>query len=163
MTTMNPVVHFQMPYDDRERMARFYEASFGWQTQMLGEDMGNYVLATTTETDEKGPKTPGRINGGFFQKCDSQANHPPSVVIAVEEIHAAMARVKRAGGTVLGEPMGDPQCRPVRRLPRHRGQRGRHAAADPAQLARAGGRVRPADGRTAARADQHRQGGVKRS
>jgi len=21
---MNPVVHFEMPYDDRERMARFY-------------------------------------------------------------------------------------------------------------------------------------------
>ena len=65
---MNPVVHFEMPYDDRERMAKFYESAFGWQTQMLGEDMGNYVLATTTETDEKGPKRPGAINGGFFPR-----------------------------------------------------------------------------------------------
>ena len=31
-------------------------------------DMGKYVLATTTETDEKGPKTAGAINGGFFEK-----------------------------------------------------------------------------------------------
>ena len=35
---------------------------------MLGEDMGNYVLATTTETGERGPKNPGAINGGFFPK-----------------------------------------------------------------------------------------------
>lgn len=108
MTMINPVVHFQMPYDDRARMAKFYESSFGWRMQMLGEDMGNYVLATTTETDEKGPKTPGQINGGFFQKCADRPDHHPSVVIAVEEIHAAMARVKRAGGTVLGEPMEIP-------------------------------------------------------
>ena len=43
---MDPVVHFELPYEDRERMARFYEAAFGWRTQMLGADMENYVLAT---------------------------------------------------------------------------------------------------------------------
>jgi predicted enzyme related to lactoylglutathione lyase len=41
---MNPVVHFEMPYDNRVRTAKFYESVFGWQTQMLGEDMCNYVL-----------------------------------------------------------------------------------------------------------------------
>src|SRR2546422_6809514 len=84
--TMHPVVHFEMPYDDRQRMAQFYEAAFGWQTQLLGEDMGHYVLATTTETDEKGPKKPGAINGGFFpKKPDWPAQHP-SIVIAGEDI-----------------------------------------------------------------------------
>ena len=74
---MNPVVHFEMPYDNRERMATFYGAAFGWQTQMLAEDMGNYVLATTTETDATGPKKPGAINGGFFpKKPDWPAQHP---------------------------------------------------------------------------------------
>ncbi len=48
---MDPVVHFEMPYDDKNRMAKFYEATFGWKTQMFGEDMGNYVLAATTETE----------------------------------------------------------------------------------------------------------------
>jgi hypothetical protein len=68
---MNTVVNFEMPYDSRERMAKFYQSAFGWQTQMLGEDMGNYVLATTTETDENVPRKPGAINGGFFpQKPD---------------------------------------------------------------------------------------------
>jgi predicted enzyme related to lactoylglutathione lyase len=43
MTQMNSVVHhFEMTYDDRERMAKFYRDAFGWQTRMLGEEMGNY-------------------------------------------------------------------------------------------------------------------------
>jgi uncharacterized protein len=65
---MDRVVHFEMPYDNRGRMARFYESAFGWQMRMLGEDMGHYVLATTTESDENGPKNPGAINGGFFPR-----------------------------------------------------------------------------------------------
>jgi len=34
---MDPVDHFEMPFDNRERMAQFYESAFGWQTQMLGK------------------------------------------------------------------------------------------------------------------------------
>src|SRR5919201_5813610 len=106
--TMNPVVHFEMPYDNRQRMAKFYESAFGWHTQMLGEEMGNYVLATTTESGEDGPKRPGAINGGFFpKKPDWPAQHP-SVVIAVDDIKTAARKVRDAGGTVLGEPMEIP-------------------------------------------------------
>ena len=105
---MNPVVHFEMPYEDRDRMAKFYTSVFGWQTQMLGEDMGNYVLATTTETGAEGPKRPGVINGGFFpKKPDWPAQHP-SVVIAVDDIKTAAKNVRDAGGNVLGEPMEIP-------------------------------------------------------
>ena len=105
---MNPVVHFEMPYDNRDRLAKFYESAFGWQMQKLGDDMGNYVLATTTETDQNGPKKPGAINGGFFpNKPDWPAQHP-SVVIAVDDIKEAMRKVAGAGGKVLGEPIEIP-------------------------------------------------------
>jgi len=105
---MNSVVHFEMPYDDQLRMTRFYEQAFGWQTQALGEEMGNYVLATTTETGESGPKKPGAINGGFFpKKPDWPAQHP-SVVIAVDNVNESIEKVRDAGGKVLGEPMEIP-------------------------------------------------------
>jgi uncharacterized protein len=105
---MNPVVHFEMPYDNRVRMAKFYESVFGWQTQMLGEEMGNYVLATTTETGESGPKKPGAINGGLYpNKPDWPAQHP-SVVIAVDDVKESARKVLEAGGKVLGEPMEIP-------------------------------------------------------
>ena len=108
MGKMNPVVHFEMPYDDGERMAKFYRDAFGWQTQMLGAEMGNYVLATTTETDESGPKKPGAINGGFFAKRPDWPAQYPSLVIAVDDIQTAIRQVTEAGGKVLGEPMEIP-------------------------------------------------------
>ena len=62
---MNPVVHFEMPYEDKERVAKFYTEAFGWGMQKLGNDMGDYVTASTTETDEnRMVKAPGTINGG---------------------------------------------------------------------------------------------------
>jgi len=101
---MDSVVHFEMPYDDRERMARFYESAFGWQTQMLGEEMGNYVLATTTETGDSGPKNPGAINGGFYAKSPGMPGPHPAVVIAVDDIQESMKKVREAGGQVFGDP-----------------------------------------------------------
>ena len=105
---MDPVVHFEMPYDNRGRMAKFYESAFGWQTQMLGEDMGSYVLASTTETDESGPQRPGSINGGFFPKKPDWPAQYPSVVIAVENVKQSIKKVIDAGGKMLGEPMEIP-------------------------------------------------------
>ncbi len=106
---MNPVVHFEMPAEDRKRMAEFYGKAFGWETHQLGEDMGNYVLVTTTEVDkEMMPKKPGAINGGFFQKTDDKMSQYPSVVINVDDIKAHVKRVEKAGGKILGKPMEIP-------------------------------------------------------
>ena len=100
--SMNPVVHFEMPAEDRNRMAQFYTKAFGWQTEMLGPDMGDYVVVTTTESDDNGPKTPGAINGGFFPKKEDWPAQYPSVVIAVDDIEVAMDKVSDAGGKVGG-------------------------------------------------------------
>jgi uncharacterized protein len=107
---MDPVVHFEMPYDDRERIKRFYQQAFGWEMQQLGEEMGHYVLATTARPG--GPSRPdaanGAIGGGFFQRQKDWPDQHPSVVIAVQDIRASMKKVKDAGGELLGEPMAIP-------------------------------------------------------
>jgi predicted enzyme related to lactoylglutathione lyase len=100
---MDPVVHFELPAEDRERMAAFYGSAFGWQTQLLGPEMGSYTVVTTTESDGSRPTTPGAINGGFFLKTSDPATHAPSVVIAVQDIDASLRAVEQAGGTVVGE------------------------------------------------------------
>lgn len=109
---MNPVVHFEFPYDDAERIARFYRTAFGWDLQMLGEQMGHYVLATTARpgADVKAPDAAvrGAINGGFYPRNKDWPAQYPSVVIAVDDIRAAMKTVASAGGEVLGEPMEIP-------------------------------------------------------
>lgn len=107
---MDPVVHFEMPYEDRERMVGFYTRSFDWQANRLGPEMGDYVVVMTSETDEetKRPKRPGMIDGGFYRKPEDDMGKHPSVVISVQDIAASMNRVTDAGGRVLGEPMDIP-------------------------------------------------------
>ncbi len=104
MKKMNPVVHFEMGYQDKQRMADFYTNVFGWQTQMMGPEMGNYVTAMTSESDEKTgrPKTPGTINGGFYQKTENPLSQAPSIVIGVDDIRTAMKDVESSGGKILG-------------------------------------------------------------
>jgi predicted enzyme related to lactoylglutathione lyase len=110
MDGKNPVVHFEMPYEDAKRVSEFYKNAFGWGMNLIpGEEMGNYVTAQTAETDEnRMVKTPGTINGGFFaKKADLPAQYP-SVVISVSDIKKAMDDVSKAGGKVLGEPVEIP-------------------------------------------------------
>lgn len=100
---MNPVIHFEMGYNNPKRMSKFYESVFGWKTKQMGPKMGNYILADTTQTDKnRMVKTPGNINGGFYQKTKDPLSHAPSVVISVDDIQASIKAVKKAGGKILG-------------------------------------------------------------
>src|SRR5487761_893643 len=103
MSKMSPVVHFEMGYKDPSRMVKFYEMVFGWKTQQMGSEMGNYVVVHTTETDEnRMVQTKGAINGGFYKKTDDPLNQAPSVVVSVDDVQAAMKAVEAAGGKILG-------------------------------------------------------------
>lgn len=106
---MDPVIHFEMPYEDHQRLNGFYAKAFGWEMNRLGEEHGGYVIAKTAESDECGTKVPNTINGGFYdhKACpDGQAG--TQVVISVQNIGDAMQRVREAGGNVLGDPMQIP-------------------------------------------------------
>ena len=106
---MDPVVHFEIPYRDRDRIVKFYESAFGWSTQKLGAEMGNYVVVTTATAADENPKgVRGAIGGGFYERKDDWPDQYPSVVIAVKDVKAAMGKVRAAGGEVLGEPMTIP-------------------------------------------------------
>jgi uncharacterized protein len=104
---MNPVVHFEMPASDNERVKKFYSTVFGWNMFQMGGDFGNYILAGTTEVDkDQMPLKPGAINGGFFEPTSD--NKHPSLTISVDDINAHIEKVKKGGGKVLGEPVEIP-------------------------------------------------------
>jgi len=104
---MNPVIHFEMPAEDRKRMIRFYASVFGWQTQQLSPEMGDFVLVTTTESEKNVPKKPGTINGGFYQKT-GDISQTTTVTIQVDNIKEHMKKIEAAGGKLSGEPMEIP-------------------------------------------------------
>lgn len=105
---MNPVIHFEMPYEDRDRAGKFYEEAFGWKTEKYGEDMGYYLMLTTLESDVVPDRPRGGINGGMFPKSSDGAPHYPSLVIGVKDINASMEKVRAAGGKIIGEPTSIP-------------------------------------------------------
>lgn len=102
---MDPVVHFELPYDDRARIMRFYADVFGWRLEPFQDD---YVLATTTSGEAAAGTAAGGIDGGLFRRDPGRPGQHPSVVIAVQDIEAAMAQVCAAGGEVFGEPQAIP-------------------------------------------------------
>jgi predicted enzyme related to lactoylglutathione lyase len=104
MQKRNPVVHFEMPYNDAARLSKFYGEVFGWGMNNLGAQMNEYVTASTAETDEnRMVKTPGTINGGFFPQSSSP-EAKTSVVISVDDINEAIKKVTENGGQVVGQP-----------------------------------------------------------
>jgi predicted enzyme related to lactoylglutathione lyase len=108
---MDPVVHFEMPAEDKKRVSEFYTQAFGWKMTTMGPEMNNYVLAGTTETDEKtmSPVKPGAINGGFYSKTDGEGGaQPPHLVISVQNLEESMKKVEAAGGKIIDKPMDIP-------------------------------------------------------
>jgi predicted enzyme related to lactoylglutathione lyase len=95
---MNKVVHFEIPFDDKQRAMRFYGDMFGWK--LVDMPQMNYVLASSVEVDEQQmPKEPGAINGGLFQR-PTDAPHP-TIYVAVESVDGAIRKAEAAGGKVV--------------------------------------------------------------
>jgi uncharacterized protein len=91
------VVHFEIPFEDRERAGAFYAEAFGWQLTSLPE-MG-YVLATTGPSEQGPPSEPGFINGGMLERGDAVGG--PVLVIDVDDIEAALETIEKLGGTTV--------------------------------------------------------------
>ena len=95
---MDKVVHFEIPFDNKQRAMKFYTDSFGWQLTDMPEM--NYVIARTTEVDEQQmPKEPGAINGGLMQR-PTEAPHP-AMYVGVTSVDATIEKVQAAGGKVI--------------------------------------------------------------
>lgn len=108
---MNPVVHFELPFTDKDRVMAFYSGVFGWKLQAFGPEMGDYVVAITSESDVTPEAHRGAIGGGFYDAASAgeQGLDPvTNIVIAVEDIRAHVGRVRDAGGQVLGDVQSIP-------------------------------------------------------
>jgi predicted enzyme related to lactoylglutathione lyase len=101
----NRIVHFEIEAADQQRAKNFYAQAFGWDMQQMGEDMGNYVVVITGD-----PKEPGGINGGIFSSPPGAKKelNAFSCVVGVESIDQSIAKVKSAGGEILGDKMDIP-------------------------------------------------------
>jgi predicted enzyme related to lactoylglutathione lyase len=95
---MAKVVHFEIPFDNKERAMKFYTDSFGWQLQDMPQM--DYVMATTVPVDDKHmPKEAGAINGGLFPRPKEAPS--PTLYVDVSSVEDALKKVQAAGGKVV--------------------------------------------------------------
>ena len=100
---MDRVCHFEVPYEEKERMESFYSEVFGWQFFPSPGDMP-YTFAITTEVDETFmPKNSGGINGGTYPRGTDEhtSSKSPVIVIEVESCEGKVAQVEAAGGSLV--------------------------------------------------------------
>jgi len=98
-------VHFELPFDDKERAKRFYGNVFRWELEEMAEL--DYLGVSTGPTGEAGPTEPGYIGGGMTSR--SGPNTAPVVVIDTDDIDATLQRVTEQGGEVVADksPVGE--------------------------------------------------------
>jgi predicted enzyme related to lactoylglutathione lyase len=95
---MDKVVHFEIPFDNKQRAMKFYQDAFGWKLADMPQM--NYVMATTVDVDEgQMPKEPGAINGGLFQRPSEAPS--PTIYLGVQSVEASIAKATAAGGKVV--------------------------------------------------------------
>ena len=95
---MDKVVHFEIPFENKDRAMKFYTESFGWQLQDMPQM--NYVMANTTATGpDFRPTEAGAINGGLFQRPKEAPG--PVIYVGVASVDDAIKKVQAAGGKVV--------------------------------------------------------------
>jgi predicted enzyme related to lactoylglutathione lyase len=95
---MDKVVHFEIPFGKKDRIAAFYRKTFGWKTQDIpGMD---YVMAYSTPVDKnRMVKEKGSINGGLYKRT-GKIRHP-IIVIGVASVDAAIKKAVKSGGRLV--------------------------------------------------------------
>ena len=95
---MAKVVHFEIPFDNKDRAMKFYADTFDWKLQDMPEM--SYVMASTVDVDSNFmPKEAGAINGGLMQRPKEAPN--PTLYIDVPSVDDAIKKVQAAGGKVV--------------------------------------------------------------
>jgi uncharacterized protein len=96
--SMDKVVHFEIPFDNKKRAMNFYTEVFGWKLTDLPEM--KYVIAETVATNEQHmPQESGAINGGLFERPRDAPS--PTLYVDVTSIDEAIRKAEAHGGRLV--------------------------------------------------------------
>jgi predicted enzyme related to lactoylglutathione lyase len=92
----NPVVHFEVMGKDGAGLSKFYGDAFGWEMQSVAPE---YTMAH--------PGAENGIDGGVGSAPEGQPGHV-TFYVEVDDLNAALEKVKGLGGSTVAEPMDVP-------------------------------------------------------
>lgn len=101
----NTVTWFSIPSDDLGKSTQFYNKVFGWKVEPVTEEANHdfdfHVVVNSDSDDKYISHQKGMINGCIVKRKIGLAT--PAILVEVENLDAAIAKVKAAGGTLVTE------------------------------------------------------------
>lgn len=101
----SPVTWFSIPSDDIVKAGEFYKKAFDWDILPETKEENpvfNYTVALNSDGDDEYVSYErGKINGCIVKKSTGITH--PVMLIEVDDLQAAMNRIKDAGGQVVSE------------------------------------------------------------
>jgi len=92
------ICHFEIPVDDLDRAAAFYQALFGWEIKAWEGSGVPIRMVNTVPVDETGrPSRPG-VNGMLIKKQNPM--HPFANYIMVESVDDYLQKAESLGGKI---------------------------------------------------------------
>ena len=85
-----PIVHYEIPANDVEKLRKFYEECFGWKFSNANMPGAEYWMFSTGKSS---------LGGGIYKKQD--ANERPKNYVHVESVDAAVVTFQQAGGSIV--------------------------------------------------------------
>lgn len=104
-SNMNKVMWFDIPAEDLDKSAQFYESMFGWNILPKDPNDKNNALsfrpAITSPSNEENltPKNAEAINGGIVTRDIGITQ--PTILIQVESIEQKIKQIQNAGGKLI--------------------------------------------------------------
>ena len=93
----NPVLHFDLPAEDPEKLVEFYKKVFDWKINKFEEPMEYWFIETVPMDEKMKPLEPG-INGGIIKRQTSDQR--PINYVTVKSIDDAVKNIEKAGGKI---------------------------------------------------------------
>jgi predicted enzyme related to lactoylglutathione lyase len=97
---MPRVIDFEIPADDTERIAKFYQNVFGWKVEKWKGPVDHWFLITGDDA------MPG-INGSFAKREDFPESTTVNV-IGVDDVEKYVQLIKAHKGTIVGDKITIP-------------------------------------------------------
>lgn len=97
MMSNHPIVHIEIPANDREAAGKFYHDLFGWDIQQYPES--NYATFATGEHE---------VGGGLNPIGPENQIGNIMVYINTDDINATLHKAESLGGICVSQPMDIP-------------------------------------------------------
>jgi predicted enzyme related to lactoylglutathione lyase len=103
----NTVSHFEIYANDPDKLSHFYTSLFDWHVEHM-PNMDYWVVRTVDVDENRMPKTPGAVNGGFARRPHGYGVNGSVNYVMVDSIEKYVEKAKHLGAKLTKDKTAVP-------------------------------------------------------